>query len=215
MSQKIAYFGGTFDPVHSGHIQIAKALVEQFSLDKLIFLPAFHAPHKPETPPTSEFHRYAMLCLATQDLERVSVSRLELEKREKRYTFDSLNEIKGIHPSDTLFFVMGADSWQDITAWHRWKEVLLSFNHIIVSRPGSPISNEHVSQEVIDRIVYVEKDQPPAVDTARHRIYFTDVVFEPISSTLVREDLSDGSHDRPEDIPFQVAKYIEKYELYR
>ncbi len=88
--QRIAYFGGTFDPVHNGHLSIARALIDLFGLDRFFFLPAFHAPHKPDRQPTSGYHRFAMLCLATSLDPKISVSTLELEKNEKRYTIDTL-----------------------------------------------------------------------------------------------------------------------------
>ena len=77
--KKIAFYGGSFDPLHTGHVQIAHQLTEVFELDEFVFIPAFHAPHKKDKKPTSAFHRYAMLCLATNDETKIKVSKMELD----------------------------------------------------------------------------------------------------------------------------------------
>lgn len=214
--EKIAYFGGTFDPVHNGHLAIARSLVEIFELDRFFFLPAFQAPHKPDRPPTSGYHRYAMLSIATQKDPRIAVSTLELEKREKRYTIDTLPELHSLHPDARVFFVMGADSWADIRTWKEWEKVLLSSDHIVVTRPGYELDLDHVTDAVRKRILDTRSNQNPPFDAqpGKH-VYLTDAVLFDTSATELREDLSDGKLDRKDEIPAEVAKYIEKYELYR
>jgi nicotinate-nucleotide adenylyltransferase len=211
--KRIAYFGGTFDPVHNGHLSIARSLNRLFKLDRFFFLPAFHAPHKPDRPPTSGYHRYTMLCLATQGEPRIAVSTLELEKREKRFTIDTLPELHALHPGAKVFFVMGADSWADIRTWREWEKVLLASDHIVVTRPGYQIGFDHVTDAVRQRIVDLRSK--PFEETDGKRIYITDTVLYDASATELRADLSDGRLDREEDIPAEVANYIEKYELYR
>ena len=134
--RRVAVFGGTFDPVHHGHLSIARKLTELFALDLFVFVPAFHAPHKPGRNPTSAYHRFAMLTLATNDLDNVVVSTLELEKGRPRYSVETIPELKQIYTDAKLFFVIGADSWMDIRTWRNWEEVLQMTNHIVVSRPG-------------------------------------------------------------------------------
>lgn len=218
-SRNIAFFGGTFDPVHLGHLSIAKTLVDLFDLHSFHFLPAFHAPHKPDSKPTSGYHRFAMLTLATDDELKISVSTLELDHARSRYSFDTLTELMTIYPQDRVFFVMGADSWMDIRTWHRWEEVLLLTDHIVVSRPGYAISFDHVSDAVRERIVDA-RGEKGSIATRNTRntptIYFTDAVHFDISATDIREDIRDDAVlDRTDDVPDVVAKYIEKYELYR
>ncbi len=214
--KRIAYFGGTFDPVHNGHLLIARSLVSLFALDQFFFMPAFHAPHKPDRPPTSGYHRFAMLCLATAPDEKIAVSTHELDKREKRYTVDTLPELHEKHPDGQVFFVMGADSWTDIRTWREWEKVLLSSDHIVVTRPGYDISFDHVTETIRSRIVDKRSDRKLDLDgLPGPRIYITDIVKFDTSATELREDLSDGRLERAEDVPVEVAKYIEKYELYR
>ncbi len=212
--ERIAYFGGTFDPVHNGHLAIARSLIDLFSLDRFYFLPAFHAPHKPDRVPTSGYHRYAMLCLATQNDNKITVSTLELEKGEKRYTIDTLSELHRLHPDAKIFFVMGADSWSDIRTWHDWESVLLSSDHIVVTRPGYEISFGHVTDNVRKRIVDVRGNRPELINRRERGIWITDAVHFDTSASELRFDFSDGRLDRKDEIPQTVAKYIEKYELY-
>lgn len=219
--KRIAYYGGTFDPVHLGHLTIARRLISVFELDEFVLLPAFHAPHKPDSKPTSGYHRHAMLCLATEEDPDIRVSRLELESGERRYTIDTLSRLKELHAGDKLFFVMGADSWADILTWRSWEEVLLAVSHIVVSRPGYAISTDHVSDAVRRRIADVRGETPGDVAAASRsrgedRIYFTDAVNFDVSATEIRDDIrADEVLDRTDAVPDAVAKYIEKYELYR
>src|SRR5688572_20452472 len=109
--KKIAYYGGSFDPPHLGHLTIARVLSVQFNLDEFVFIPAFHAPHKADRKPTSAYHRFAMLCLATDTETNIKVSPIELELPEKPYTVETLSRLKAELTDTQMFFVMGADSW--------------------------------------------------------------------------------------------------------
>lgn len=215
--KRIAVFGGTFDPVHVGHLKIARALIAQFELDRFVFLPAFHAPHKPERKPTSAFHRYAMLSIATLNDPTMVVSTLELEKQAARYTIESLPELQALYREAKLFFVMGADSWMDINTWMRWEEVLLMTDHIVVTRPGYEIGFGHVPEEIRDRIVDIRRRTSGKVtefERDERSIYITDAVTYEASASELRRDLSDGELKQIGDLQTEVAKYIEKYELY-
>lgn len=157
-----------------------------------------------------------MLTLATQNDPEIEVSTLELDKGTTRYSVDTIPELKGIYPNSKLFFVMGADSWRDIRTWKRWEEVLTLTNHIVVSRPGYAIETSHVTDEICKRVVDLRGSKADAAIRERQEdaIYIVDSIFVDTSATEVREDLSDGVLDRTDDLPEEVAKYIEKYELY-
>ncbi|MGD9587603.1 MAG: nicotinate-nucleotide adenylyltransferase [Pyrinomonadaceae bacterium] len=221
--KKAAFYGGTFDPVHCGHITIAKRLVELFGLDEFYFVPAFHAPHKPDRSPTSAYHRFAMLTAATENEPLLKVSLIELSRREKRYTIDTLNEILAERPDDQIFFVMGADSWNDIRTWRDWERLLLLTNHVVVSRPGHEISIDHVGVEHRERIVDLRGQDPAAPPASQGlgawpetRIFLTNAVQMDVSASGIRDDVMDDLVlDRTDDVPVEVANYIEKYELYR
>ena len=217
MRKRIAFYGGTFDPVHCGHITVAKRLLLLFRLDEFVFLPAFHAPHKADVKPTSAYHRFAMLALATSGEPQISISTLELDRAEKRYTVDTLPEIIQRQPDADIFFVMGADSWVDILTWREWEKVLLMTNHIVVTRPGFEISTDHVSDAVRERIVDLRNSRNTVkLDEPGQQIYITDAVKVDVSATAIREDVREDERlDNQDDVPEEVAKYIEKYELYK
>jgi nicotinate-nucleotide adenylyltransferase len=188
--KRIAFYGGTFDPVHCGHITVAKRLLSLFHLDGFFFLPAFHAPHKADKKPTSAYHRFAMLALATAGEPRISISTLELDRAEKRYTVDTLPELIERYPDSDVFFVMGADSWADILTWREWEKVLLMSNHIVVTRPGYEIGFDHVSPAVRSRIVDLRNSRETTSGIDRSpRIFITDAVSHDVSATEIREDI--------------------------
>jgi nicotinate-nucleotide adenylyltransferase len=207
---RTALFGGSFDPVHLGHLAVARDLCRRFRFDRFFFLPAFHAPHKPDSPPTSACHRFAMLAIATAIDPRLFVSSSEIERRERRFTFDTLTEHEAAFPYDEFYFVMGADSWMDIRTWHRWEELLGGFNHIVMSRPGSAIGTEHVSEAVRRRIVREPGRLPEAGG-----IILTETVNMDISSSRIRRSAAAGDPSWQSDVTEEVAKYIEKYNLYK
>ena len=137
MQKRIAVYGGTFDPVHAGHLEIARTVTQLFEIDEFLFVPARQAPHKQDAQVSSAIDRYAMLALATQDDARFRVSTVELESGATQYTVDTLQQFRGqLDETVELFFVMGADSWMEITSWREWERLLALSNHIVVTRPG-------------------------------------------------------------------------------
>ena len=227
--KRIAFYGGSFDPVHRGHLEIARRLTETFELDEFVFIPAFHAPHKKRTKPTSAFCRFAMLALATKDLPTVKISEIELNVPEKPYTFETLTRIKNEFADAEIFFVMGADSWEEITTWREWETVLTIVNIIVVTRPGYEIGFSHVTEKVRARIVDLRKnglgssalglresettkDQRPKTE---YRIFITDAVQLDISATEIRRKIREKDDGWRADVTEEVAKYIEKYQIYK
>ena len=196
-SKRIALYGGTFDPVHLGHVEVARKVLELFEIEKVVFIPAQIAPHKVGRPVTEPIHRYAMLALATQDDPRLLISRFELDAPDRRYTVDTMAEFQRRLGDDAeLFFIMGADSWSEITTWRDWERLLQMTNHIVVTRPGY--------------------DAAPAPSGLGERIFFTDAVMKDISATDIRRLAGEGGVDELEKlVPKTVADYIKKYGIYR
>lgn len=215
--RRAAYFGGSFDPPHRGHFAIARSLIEKFGLDEFVFIPAFHAPHKPDRPPTPAIHRYAMLAIATNDDPRISVSTIEIDEPDKPYTFQTLERLNSTLRDTRIFFVMGADSWQDITTWRNWEAVLSAADHIVVTRPGFPISFGHIPEYLRDRIIDLRNgiDQDAGAISDSQSIFITDAVTVDASATEVRTDIENNDSQWRDQITDEVAKYIEKYELYK
>ena len=210
-------YGGTFDPVHIGHIDIARRVSEVFEIEKVVFIPAQMAPHKIGRPVTPSVHRYAMLALATQDDPQLSISTFELDDPDRRYTVDTVAHFQHALGNETeLFFIMGADSWSEITSWREWERLLTMTNHIVVTRPGFEPSIAHVGA-VGERIVDLRGTATEAATSrTTPRIYFTDAVMKDVSATRIRRLASEGRTDELTDLlPPAVLEYIKKYGIYK
>lgn len=223
--KRIAFYGGSFDPLHIGHLSIARKIIELFALDRFVFIPAFHAPHKKDKKPTSAFHRFAMLCLATESEYKIKVSTVELEAPEKPFTFETQAKLKVELADAEIFFVIGADSWTEIDTWREWEKVLTLTNIIVVTRPNYEINFSHVTNEIRKTIVdsrgelrfknyelQESKNKSPQIED--QKIYITDAVNLDVSATEIRRKIRAVENDWREFVPPPVAKYIEKYELY-
>lgn len=214
--QRVALYGGTFDPVHQGHLEIAHKVSQLFEIEKVILIPAHAAPHKLDRRVTSPFHRYAMLAMATQDDLRLEISTVELEAPHRPYTVDTIDYFQQtLGATSDLFFIMGADSWSEITTWREWQRLLTMSNHIVVTRPGCELIEAY--PEVRDRIVDLRANDLKEVDQlpAGFRIFFTDVVMKDVSATRIRSLVSAGRFDEiVELVPVPVAEYLKKYRIY-
>ncbi len=214
--KRIAFYGGSFDPFHCGHLTIGRELLKAFSLDEFYYVPAFHAPHK-HSKPVSPLHRYAMLCLSTANDEKLKVSPIEIEAPERPYTFETLTRLNRELPDAQIYFVMGADSWQDIRTWREWELVLNLSNHIVVTRPGHEIGFSHVTDDIRAKVVDLRNlpAGPVPVSSSRDAIYVTDVVNLDISASGIRQDIRSAGEKWRTRVPAEVAKYIEKYQIYK
>ena len=220
-AQRIALYGGTFDPVHAGHLEIARRVAEVFDIETVLFIPAQMAPHKIGRPVTEPIHRYAMLALATQDDPRLRISTFELEAPDRRYTVDTVEHFqRELGDSTELFFIMGADSWSEITTWREWERLLTMTNHIVVTRPGYEPSTTHVgaiSERIEDlrNLEGVGALQGDVRDDGA-RIFLTDVVMKDVSATDIRRRASEGRFEELAGLlPGPVLEYIQKYRIYK
>jgi nicotinate-nucleotide adenylyltransferase len=215
---RIALYGGTFDPVHIGHLEVAHRVCELFEIDKVLFVPAQIAPHKVGRPVSRSIHRHAMLVLATQGDKSLLVSTFELDKPDRSFTVDTLAHFQASFGNRAdLFFIMGADSWSEISTWRDWQRLLTLANHIVVTRPGYHIAEptELVRERVID---LRSKTDARKVETSGStgNIFITDVVKMNVSATQIRQAASDGRFEElVKLVPKPVAEYIEKYGIYR
>jgi nicotinate-nucleotide adenylyltransferase len=214
--QRIAFYGGTFDPVHRAHLEIAGRVSELFELDQFVFVPARRAPHKISRDVSSAFHRHAMLALATRDDSRVCVSTFELERPERQYTVDTLAHYRErFGQSADLFFVMGADSWAEIDTWHQWERLTDLTSLIVVTRPGSEVTSRRLNDvEVVD--LRRQGSSSTGTLTGGNRVYITDAVNVDISATAIREAAGRADYEQLTTlVTSEVANYIRKYGLYR
>jgi nicotinate-nucleotide adenylyltransferase len=213
MKNRIGLYGGTFDPVHLGHLKVAQSVLELFEIEKVLFVPAQLAPHKLARPVTASLHRYAMLALATQDDPALEISTYEMDGSDRRFTVDTIGHFQlELGDDNELFFIMGADSWSEIKTWREWQRLLSMVNHVVVTRPGYDVE---VHDEVSDRIVDLRSRELSSTDWTAPKIFFTDVVFEDVSATEIREL---GRQKKFEELSRYVSRpvvqYIEKYSIY-
>jgi nicotinate-nucleotide adenylyltransferase len=222
--RRIALYGGTFDPAHAGHLAVARGLLLLFDLDEVLFVPAYVAPHKRDRRVSPALDRYAMLALATQGEERFRVSTVEMEAPERPYTVNTLSRFRErLGGEARLFFVMGADSWEEITTWRDWERVLTLADQLVVTRPGYELSTAHVTQAMRERVVDVRGLTREQVGRALEeeegrgtRIYLTDAANVDASATRIRAVVGRGAWDELVALVAPpVAEYIRKYGLYR
>jgi len=211
VKRRIALYGGTFDPVHTGHLEVARKVSQLFEIEKVLFIPAQIAPHKIGRPVTAPVHRYAMLALATQNDPELVISSFELDAPDRRYTVDTIEHFQRELDAE-LFFIMGADSWSEITTWREWERLLMMTNLVVVTRPGSEPARTHVGA-LGERVVDLRSESMPR--DARG-IFFTDVVMNDVSATNIRRLANEGrTGELVKFLPGPVLDYIRKYGIYR
>ncbi len=181
---RTAIFGGTFDPIHSAHLVVAREAAEAFLLDRVLFIPAANPPHK-ETGVSYE-QRYKMVELACSGEPRFIASRLE-QGREKSYSIHTIERVKAM--GDEVFFVIGADAFAEMLTWYRWEDVVRAVDFIVVARPGHAFTS------------------PPGA-----RVHRLETVALPVSSSEIRQALARG--ETPPELPPAVFEYIRANELY-
>jgi nicotinate-nucleotide adenylyltransferase len=218
--QRAAIYGGTFDPVHNGHLEVARRVQKLFALDEVIFVPACVPPHKRNAGISSAFHRFAMLALATENDDGLRVSTIELDQPDRPYAVETVARMQQALGSDyRLFFMMGADSWSEITTWRDWQQLLTMSDQIVVTRPGYDLD----AAAAVDgaSIADVRGLSETGIanltdDSPGPRTFFTDAVFQDVSATVIRAAASKcKTEELLEMVPPAVAGYIQKYELYR
>jgi nicotinate-nucleotide adenylyltransferase len=187
---KLALFGGTFDPIHNAHLEVARAAVGRLGLERVLFVPAFHPPHKDGVTHAPYEDRVRMVEMGCAGEETFEASRLE-EGTVRSYSIDTIEKVEPrLSPGDELFFLIGADAFAEIRTWHRWKDVARAVRFVVASRPGHRYA------------------VPPEV-----RLERLDGVDLAVSSSDIRQALAAG--EQPADVPAAVLDYIVHKGLYR
>ena len=213
--RRVGVYGGTFDPIHRGHIEVGRAVLHQFALDELLIVPAHRPPHKTSRLISDAYHRYAMAVMATMDDERLKVSTVELEAPERPYTFETMRRLRDRYgPRASLFFVMGADSFEELNLWREPERILDSANLIVITRPGHALGLEHLPARFAAGLVDRRGGRSDTEAAQAGGVYLTDAVNLDVSSTELRRRVRDGKPIDAE-VPPRVADYIRKYALYR
>jgi nicotinate-nucleotide adenylyltransferase len=223
LRQRIGVYGGTFDPIHNGHLKVAEAISNAFVLDRMLFVISAIPPHKRKQAIGSPFHRLAMVALATAHSPQMFVSTIELESPSRPYTIETLERLRTELQPVQLFFVMGADSFRDVTSWYEYERILSEYDVIVATRPGYR-NDENIAANLAPQLQARVVDlrggcSPSGTELAREnirspRIYLTDYVEVDVSATGVREAVAQG-RSISDLVPPPVASHIEKYGLYR
>lgn len=198
---RLGIMGGTFDPIHLGHLVAAEAAREQFELDRVIFVPARLPPHKRDRTISPAEHRLAMVLLATANHPRFLVSRLELDRPGPSYSVDTLRLFRQEYPNANLFFITGADAVLDFDTWKEPGALLRLCCLVVVSRPGCD------RRRLREKLAGLERETGcPMAELAAPAL--------DISSRDIRRRAAEGKSLRYL-VPREVRDYVLKHDLYR
>lgn len=203
---KVGLFGGSFDPIHCGHVEPVREARRALGLDRVLYLPTAQPPHKPKRQAAPPLARFAMVELALLGEEALYVSPYELTLGRPAFTVESLEHFRRELPGAELHLILGADSFLDLPQWHRWRRLPELAHLVVLARPGWELARTTRdggrSAELADllaagRVTIVER-QP--VD---------------LSSSAIRALLAAGEEPPPGALPPLVLEYVRKYQLYR
>ena len=213
----LGLLGGTFDPVHLGHLRAAEEVRRLFALAWVEFLPAGTPPHKTDRPTTEVSHRLAMLQEALRGQPHFRLSEAEACRHGLSYLVDTLKEYRRHCPAPSpLFFIMGMDSFREIATWHNFPELFSLSHFVVLSRPGYPRPElaEAVGPELAGRFTAYAGPPDYLEHPSGHRVYFQETLFLEISSSQVRSLIRQG-RDASHLVPAGVLAYIREKNLYR
>lgn len=203
--------GGTFDPIHQGHVLSALQLKRQLALDQMRLLPCRQPPHR-RPPACSAEHRLAMLKLALASYAELSVDTRELKRKGPSYTVDTLKSLREALGNDvSLAWVMGSDAWAQLDSWHHWQQVIQLANIIVLTRPQTSFQlSESVARLMHDRRI----DTQGLYERAAGGVLSITLTPYPISATAIRTILAKGGEPPAGQLDAAVLAYIKAHGLY-
>lgn len=198
---KIGLMGGTFNPIHLGHLFISEHIRMSANLDKVVFIPSGNPPHKNSKEVISAKHRYNMVLLAIDDNPYFEVSKIEIDRDGNSYTIDTIKELKSIHPEDEFYFIIGGDSLHELTKWKNAPELLKTITFIVIGRQGIE------EKRNLEKIEEYKK-------LYNASIHYLDAPLIEISSTRIRDNLKEGKSIKYM-VDRKVEAYIKDHDLYK
>lgn len=198
---KTGIFGGAFNPIHNGHLNLAKKYLEVLNLDRIIFIPTSLPPHKTDRFLASKEDRFNMLELAISDCDRLEISDIEFQRQGKSYTYDTLCLLREKYPNDDFYLIIGADQFLTFNLWYRYRDIL-----DIASICTAARENGNQREKIIDF-----SNKLDGLDKNRFHLLNSDAVE--VSSSQVREKIKKGE-DVSSLIPEKVYNYIVEKGLY-
>ncbi|HEX2668836.1 MAG TPA: nicotinate-nucleotide adenylyltransferase [Gammaproteobacteria bacterium] len=204
--RKIGIFGGSFDPIHLGHLRPAFEMLDALSLDSMLFIPSGHPPHR-GAPRASPQHRLAMLRAAIGDEPCFKVDERELQRAAPSYTVDTLTELRKQHPADVLVLVVGMDAFLGFPGWHRWRDIFGLAHVAVMHRPGWALETEGEIAGVL------KERRVDVLQGVAGQVLLQAVTQLEISSSRVRELAAKGGELRWL-VPDAVRAYIRDSKCY-
>jgi nicotinate-nucleotide adenylyltransferase len=220
---KVGFFGGSFDPPHRGHIALAQLAVDRLGLDRLLIAPVGTQPLKQDEAASSSYEdRSAMVRLAIADESRLEISLIDSPRPNglPNYTYDTIRSLRrSLQADDTLYCLMGADSFLTIGKWHRSEDLLVSCNFVVGSRPGFDLQRVAAALPESVSLAAEESTLPGCLviglrgENGTHsQLYLLPDLAEDVSATEIRSELRTGAHA---EVKPAVAEYIASHGLYR
>jgi nicotinate-nucleotide adenylyltransferase len=213
MMRRLGVLGGTFDPVHYGHLDAARAARAALDLTEVHFVPAHDPPHRPLDPHATAFHRFAMVALAIAGCPGYRVSDVELLRQGSSYTADTLRSLQnaGWRASE-IFFILGSDAFAEIATWYAFPAVLDAAHFVAVTRPGTAL--EQALSRTPELRSRLHAARAPIDDRRPTGIFLVEADTRDVSSTLIRQRLAAGQ-SIDDLVPSAVARHIAAHQLYR
>lgn len=212
---RIGILGGTFNPIHLAHLRIAEEVREVCALDRILFIPAALPPHKNVAEDVPFAHRLAMVELAVSDNRHFGVSDLEGKREGKSYSVHTLEILRRENPANEYFFIVGMDSFRDITSWKEYRRLFALAHIVVAARPGSSGGD---SLDLLPVAIRADFCYDDAAKTLRHRsgtsVIFLSETRLDISSTRIRRLVAEGRSIRY-IVPAPVEDYIIRHGFYR
>jgi nicotinate-nucleotide adenylyltransferase len=215
--ERIGLLGGTFNPVHEGHLRAALEVQQKFILHKILFIPSYIPPHKQTTEIASPEDRYAMVELAVKGFPGFLASSIEIEAKEKSYSIITLNKVKKMYRNAWIFFILGFDAFLEIETWRSYEKVLEQCRFIVTSRPGYPLAEARnvLPENYDDKIISLSESGSVGEDLIeKFRIFLLPIVALDISSTEIRRKIRQGQSVKG-FVPEAVEVYIKRKKLYQ
>jgi nicotinate-nucleotide adenylyltransferase len=212
--KRVGLFGGTFNPIHLGHLRGAEEIREAFRLDEVIFIPSAIPPHKAMEEIIDANHRLEMVRLAIASNAHFSLSDIELSRPGKSYSIDTLRHFCVAGP-DTLFFILGGDAFVEIETWKDFQNLFALCHFIVMARPGfqkAPVASQLPG--VLTSAFRYDLETKIWVHVSGHHLYFKEISFLDISSTKIRELIERGESVRYL-VPPETEAYLQNHGLYR
>lgn len=213
-SHLLGVYGGSFDPIHLGHLLPVEEARAATGLDEVLYVPAFAPPHKPSGPSASAFHRFAMCAIALEAYPHLLLSDFEVSRGGTTYTVETLRHVRANHPESEVFLVLGSDSMAGLHNWREWREIVAKHRVVVVYREGFdfPALREQLPPDLAARLAPVgarPHDELPEDQT----IFWAGNAPVTISSTWIRSALP-SVQSLSESLPPAVERYARRHRLY-